>query len=150
MAAIGTYTDVSRRCTIPSAPEGSAEAPGAARHVAGSRTVVMEKCEIGWLSRRDGHYGTSLRRRLRRCKRPEPTSRSSAEAVPMRIDKTEMIADQSILAVRDFLRRMGDKGFTDLEIAHRFKVSQSGAAEILRELRARSWVEPCEAHQPGW
>jgi len=68
----------------------------------------------------------------------------------MRIDKTEMIAGQPILRVRDFLRSIGDNGFTDLEIAHRFKVSQGGAAEILRELRARSWVEPREEHEPGW
>jgi len=68
----------------------------------------------------------------------------------MRIDKTETIAGQPILGVRDFLRSIGDNGFTELEIAHRFKVSQGGAAEIMRELRARSWVEPREEHEPGW
>lgn len=68
----------------------------------------------------------------------------------MRIDKTELIAGQPILRVRDFLRSIGDNGFTDLEIAHRFKVSQGGAAEILRELRARSWIEPRDGHEPGW
>jgi hypothetical protein len=67
----------------------------------------------------------------------------------LRIDKTELIASQPLLRVRNVLRRIDQYNFTQLEIAHQFKVSPREAGEILHELQARAWIEPIR-DRAGW
>ena len=72
----------------------------------------------------------------------------------MRIDRSEKIADQPLLRVRNFLRRAGRDEFSKRAIAEHFSVSVRKAAEILREMKRRSWVEdaPPFKNEPmrGW
>src|SRR5262245_9388270 len=65
----------------------------------------------------------------------------------MRIDKNERIAGQAILRVRDYLRHFtGDPDhlFGKGHVADYFKVSERKAAQIIRELKARGWIEPAK------
>jgi hypothetical protein len=63
----------------------------------------------------------------------------------MRIDRTERVAGQPILRVREYLRRSRRPIVVTKDgVARWFKVSDRKAAEILRELKARSWVERLE------
>src|SRR5262245_5077360 len=65
----------------------------------------------------------------------------------MRINKNELIAGQGILRVRDYLRHFtGDPDhlFEKGHVAYYFKVPERRAAQIIRELKARGWIEPAK------
>ena len=64
----------------------------------------------------------------------------------MRIDRNDRIAGLPILRIRNFLRMVRQPNwggwFNKQDLVSYLKVSERKALEIIRELRARRWIEP--------
>ncbi len=71
--------------------------------------------------------------------------------LPMRIDRSELIAGIPILKIRDFLRWASGDEWRLEALCDRLKISKHKAQLVLRELIARGWVErmPKDKWSPG-
>lgn len=65
----------------------------------------------------------------------------------MRFDRTEKIAGQPILRVRDFLRWVGSDSFHSEHVMERFGINELKAQEVIVEMLSRGWVGPKEQRQ---